>query len=185
MKEYISKSIKVKKDILEDENLLKEIEKVVVTVSAALRKEKKLLFIGNGGSASDCNHLSTEFVSKFCKERHALNAVSLTANNSLLTAIANDFGFEKVFSRQVEGLGEKGDILFALSTSGNSKNIVEALRIAKEKGLVNIGFSGGNSSKMDSLCDILLKIPSLDTPIIQEAHIMLGHLICKMVEEKI
>lgn len=185
MKEYISESIQAKKDILKDENLLKEIEKVVLVVFDALQGGKKLLFVGNGGSASDCNHLSTEFVSRFCKERHALRAVSLTANNSLLTAIANDYGFEKVFSRQIESLGEQGDILLAFSTSGNSENIIQALKTADEKGLIKIGFSGSNLSEMDSLCDIILKVPSSKTPIIQESHIMLGHLICKMVEDRI
>lgn len=184
MKDYISKSIQTKTEILHDEKFLCNIEKVVEIIVQALKSGKKLLFIGNGGSASDCNHLATEFVSKFKKERKALNAISLTANNSIITAIANDYGFEKIFSRQIEAHGEKGDILLAFSTSGQSKNVIEALNTATNLGLIKIGFTSKNPCKMDTLCDILLKIPSSNTPIVQESHIMLGHLICEKVEER-
>ncbi len=184
MKDYISKSIETKKLILQDEKFLCDIERIVEIIVSALKSGKKVLFAGNGGSASDCNHMATELVSKFCNERKALAAVSLTSNNSTITAIANDYGFEKVFSRQIEALGEKGDVFVALSTSGNSKNIIEALRAAKEIGLISIGLSGKNLCDMDNLCDFILKVPSDKTPIIQESHIMLGHLICKMIEEK-
>lgn len=188
MKEYISKSIQAKKDILEDKVFLSNIEKAVDVIVSALKAGNKLLFIGNGGSASDCNHLATELVSKFYKERKALNAISLTSNNATITAIANDYGYEKVFSRQIEAIGKKGDVLLAFSTSGNSSNIIEGLHKAKDLGLIKIGFTGKNACKMDKFCDvydILLKVPSDNTPIIQESHIMLGHLICKMVEEKV
>lgn len=185
MKEYISKSIQAKAEILQNQAFLNDIEKAVEIIFAAFKSGKKVLLIGNGGSASDCNHLATEFISKFYKERKALNAISLVANNSTITAIANDYGYEKVFSRQLEAVAEKGDVLLAFSASGNSANIIEALKSAKNIGLMNIGFTGKNKCKMDELCDILLKVPSDDTPIIQESHIMLGHLICKMVEEKI
>lgn len=185
MKEYILKSIKTKELILNDEDFLEKIEKSVEIILKALKSGKKLLFAGNGGSASDCNHLSTEIVSKFYKERKGLSAISLASNNSTITAIANDCGFDRIFARQVEALGEKDDILIVLSTSGNSKNIIEAIESAKKAGIVSIGFTGKNACKMDELCDIILKVPSDDTPIIQESHIMLGHLICKMVEEKI
>lgn len=191
MKEYISKSIQAKTDIFQNEAFLNDIEKAVDIIVTALKTDKKILLIGNGGSASDCNHLATELVSKFYKERKALNAISLAANNSTITAIANDYGYEKVFSRQIEAVAEKGDVLLAFSTSGNSANIIEALKVAENIGLVKIGFTGKNKSKMGNLydvydvCDVLLKVPSDETPIIQESHIMLGHLICKMVEEKI
>lgn len=185
MKEYISKSIQAKTEILQDKAFLSDIEKAVESLVAAFKSGKKVLLIGNGGSASDCNHLATELVSKFYKERKALNAISLAANNSIITAIANDYGYEKVFSRQIEATGEKGDVLLAFSTSGNSANIIEALKTAENIGLIKVGFIGKNDCKMDKHCDILLKVPSGDTPIIQESHIMLGHLICKMIEEKI
>lgn len=183
MKKYILKSIQAKEKILQDEKFLSEIEKAVKTIVKQLKSGKKLLFAGNGGSASDCNHLATEFVAKFYKERKALSAISLVINTSILTAVSNDSGFEYVFSRQIEALGEKGDVLIAFSTSGNSENIIEALKIASEMKLLKIGFTGKNPCKMDGLCDILFKVPSDDTPIIQEAHMMLGHLVCKMVEE--
>lgn len=185
MREYISKSINAKGEILHDDKFLENIEKAVEIILNALNSGNKLLFIGNGGSASDCNHLATEFVSKFYKERKAFSAISLASNNSIITAIANDGGYDEVFSRQIDSLGEKGDILLAFSTSGNSKNIIEALNTATNLGIMKIGFTGKNPCSMDGLCDILLKVPSDDTPIIQESHIMLGHLICKMVEEKI
>lgn len=184
MKEYISKSIQTKTKILQDEKFLSKIEKAVEIIVSALNSDKKLLFAGNGGSASDCNHLSTELVSKFYKERKAYAAISLASNNSTITAIANDYGFEKVFSRQIEALGEKGDVFWAFSTSGNSKNIIEALNTATSLGLVKIGFTGKNRCETDELCDVIFKVPSKDTPIIQESHIMLGHLICKLVEER-
>ena len=184
MKEYISKSIQAKTKILNDDVFLKDIEKIVEIIITALKSDKKILFVGNGGSASDCNHLSTELVSKFYKKRKAINAISLASNNSTITAIGNDYGYENIFSRQVEALGEKADVLIAISTSGNSKNIVEALKTSTKIGLVKIGLTGQKPCKMDDFCDIILKVPSDDTPIIQESQIMLGHLICKMVEEK-
>lgn len=183
MKNYILKSITTKEAILNNETFLQNVEKVVGIFVKALKSGKKILFAGNGGSASDCNHLSTELVSKFYKERKGLAAISLASNNSSITAIGNDYGYERVFARQVEALGEKGDVLIAISTSGNSKSIVEALKTAEKTGIVRIGFTGKNPCEMDKFCDIILKVPSDDTPIIQESHIMIGHLICKLVEE--
>lgn len=185
MKEYIQQSIDAKQAILSDENFLNDIKSLSEIVVGALKSGRKLLFIGNGGSASDCDHLATEFVSKFYKERKAFNAVSLAANNALITALSNDFGYEKVFSRQIEAIGKKGDVLFAFSTSGNSKNVIEALDTAGKMGLVKLGFTGITHCAMDGLCDILIKIPAEETSIIQESHMMLGHLICKIVEEKL
>lgn len=183
MKEYISQSIQAKTDILKDEIFLKDIESAVKIITKALKSDKKVMFAGNGGSACDCNHLATEFISKFYKERKALNAVSLCSNNAVITALSNDYGYGKVFSRQVEAHGQKGDVLMAFSTSGDSENIIEALNYAKKIGITGIGFTGEPPCKMDCICDILFKVPSDQTPIIQESHIMLGHLICKMVEE--
>lgn len=185
MKNYITQSIEVKKSILGDEELLNNIKKIVERLTLAFSEGNKVLFAGNGGSASDCNHLVTELVSKFYKERKALDAMSLSSNNALITALANDFGYEKIFTRQIEAAGKKGDVLFAISTSGMSKNIIEALKTADKMGLYKIGITGNQKCDMDNLCDILIKIPSKDTPIIQESYMMLGHLICKLVEEQI
>ena len=185
IKSYLENSILTQTKMLEDDNLLSKIEEITRVVSDTLKNGNKLLFIGNGGSASDCNHLATEFVSRFLKERHAFNAISLSANNSVITALSNDYGYDKVFSRQIEAIGKKGDIVFALSTSGNSKNIIEALKISREMGLVTIGLTKFSPSDMDSLCNILIKIPSDEVPIVQEAQMLLGHLICKVVEDSI
>lgn len=185
MKDYIIQSIETKQAILQDEKFLADIKRLSDKIVESLKNGRKLLFVGNGGSASDCDHLATEFVSKFYKERKAFNAVSLAANNALITALSNDFGYEKVFSRQIEAIGKKGDVLFAFSTSGNSKNIIEALDTAAKMGLVRFGFTGIKPCKMDDKCDILIKIPAKETSIIQESHMMLGHLICKIVEENL
>lgn len=185
MRNYITLSIETKKSVLNDDKLLSAVEAVSAVIIQALNSGRKLLFIGNGGSASDCDHLATEFVSKFFKERKAFNALSLTSNNALITALSNDFGYERVFSRQIESVGKQGDILLAFSTSGNSKNIIEALKTASAMGLTKIGFTGITPCKMDDYCDILIKIPAKETSIIQESHMMLGHVICKMVEDKL
>ncbi|HNW25916.1 MAG TPA: SIS domain-containing protein [Candidatus Gastranaerophilaceae bacterium] len=185
MEDYIIQSIETKKKILQDKKLLKDIEKMSEVIVETLVNDRKLLFVGNGGSASDCDHLATEFVSKFFKERKAFNAISLASNNALITALSNDFGYEKVFSRQIEAIGKPGDILFAFSTSGKSKNIIEALKTASMMGLIKIGFTGITPCEMDKFCDILIKIPAKETSIIQESHMMLGHVICKMVEDKL
>lgn len=183
--DYIQKSIKTKQQILENGEILNKIKEITNTITNALKNENKILFVGNGGSASDCDHLATEFVSKFYKDRHAFNALSLTSNNALITALSNDFSYEKAFSRQIEAIGKKGDILFALSTSGNSKNVVNSINVANEMGLTTIGFTGEQKTEMDNICSILIKIPSKETPNIQEATMMLGHLICLLVEEEL
>ena len=185
IKNYIQNSLTTKQQILEDEKLLEKVKTITDSITNALKNGNKILFVGNGGSASDCDHLATEFVSKFYKDRHAFNAISLTSNNALITALSNDFSYEKAFSRQIEAIGKKGDILFALSTSGNSKNVVNSINIANEMGLVTIGFTGSQKTDMDNICSILIKIPSTETPNIQEATMMLGHLICLLVEENL
>lgn len=185
IKTYIENSIEIRKNILADEKMMEQIKEISKTIISALKNENKILFVGNGGSASDCDHLATEFVSKFYKDRHAFNAISLTSNNALITALSNDFSYEKAFSRQIEAIGKKGDILIALSTSGNSKNAINAINIANEMGLVTIGLTGLQKCDMDGICSTLIKIPSEETPNIQEATMMLGHLICKIVEDEL
>ncbi len=183
IKAYLKESIATQTLMLNDDDFINILDKITKVVVDTLKNGNKLLFIGNGGSASDSNHIATEFVSRFLKERHAFNAISLCANNSVITALSNDYGYKKVFSRQIEAIGKKGDIVFALSTSGNSENIVEALKISKEMGLINIGLTKKSKTSMDDFCDFLVKIPSDEVPIIQEAQMLLGHLICKVVED--
>lgn len=183
--DYIKNSVTTKQQILENDEILNKIKEITNTITNALKNENKILFVGNGGSASDCDHLATEFVSKFYKDRHAFNALSLTSNNALITALSNDFSYEKAFSRQIEAIGKKGDVLFALSTSGNSKNVINSINVANEMGLTTIGFTGEQKTEMDNICSILIKIPSKETPNIQEATMMLGHLICLLVEEEL
>lgn len=185
IKTYIQNSISTKEKLLQDEAILQKIKQISDEITKSLKNGNKILFVGNGGSASDCDHLATEFVSRFYKDRHAFNAISLTSNNALITALSNDFSYDKAFSRQIEAIGKKGDILFALSTSGNSKNIIDSINIANEMGLLTIGLTGQNQSLMDNICTILIKIPSTETPNIQEAQMTLGHLICLLVEEEL
>jgi D-sedoheptulose 7-phosphate isomerase len=150
----------------------------------ALKDGKKILFAGNGGSAADCQHLAGELLGRFLLERPAMPGVSLTVNTSVLTAILNDYGPEKVFSRQVEGLGTAGDVLWAFSTSGNSENILHACNAARERGLKIVGFTGEGGGKLAPLCDLAFRAPSEETPHIQECHIAAGHLLCGMLEER-
>lgn len=185
IKTYIQNSIEIRKNILADEEMFEKVKEISNKIISALKSENKILFVGNGGSASDCDHLATEFVSKFYKDRHAFNAISLTSNNALITALLNDFSYDKAFSRQIEAIGKKGDILIALSTSGNSKNVVNAIKVANEMGLTTVGLTGQTPCEMDKICNILVKIPSSETPAIQEAQTMLGHLICKIVEDEL
>ncbi len=185
IKEYINSSLETKQKILNDNEILQKVEKISKLIVNALQNDNKILFVGNGGSASDCDHLATEFVSKFYKDRHAFNAISLTSNNALITALSNDFGYDNAFSRQIEAIGKKGDVLIALSTSGNSKNIIQSINVANEMELTTIGLTGQKECQMDNLCNILVKIPSQETPIIQECQMTLGHLICKIVEDEL
>ncbi len=185
IKEYIKKSSDTKIKIYEDKNILEQIGKACENIIHALKSGNKILLAGNGGSASDSNHIAGEFVSGLYKARKALNALSLTSNNSIITAISNDYGYDKVFSRQIEAIGNKGDVLIALTTSGNSKNIVEALKTAQNLSVLTICMTGINNCEADKYANILIKVPSDDTPIIQESQITIGHLICKIIEENI
>jgi len=184
IKAIINNSIAVKQMILKDEKLLDTIESVVGKIVEGFKSGNRIYFCGNGGSAADAQHLAAEFSGRFYKDRVALPAEALHCNTSYLTAVANDYGYEFVYSRLIEGIGQRGDILVGLSTSGNSVNIIEALKKAKEKGMLSICFTGEDGGKMKDMCDYLINVPSKDTPRIQESHIMIGHIICELVETK-
>lgn len=160
-------------------------EAAVAVVVQALRAGRKLMICGNGGSAADAQHWAGELVSRFYYDRPGLAAIALTTDSSILTAIGNDYGYERVFSRQVEALGQAGDVLFAISTSGNSKNILAALEAARAREIATVGFTGAGGGAMAALCDLCIRIPSESTPRIQEGHEVLGHAICGMVEAAI
>lgn len=185
VKEIITASIETKSNILDDAVLLASIEQSVEIITDAINKGNKILFCGNGGSAADAQHLAAEFSGRFYKDRKALPAEALHVNTSYLTAVANDYSYDVVYSRLLEGIGNEGDVLVGLSTSGNSKNIINAFATAKEKGITTIGLTGKSGGKMKEGSDILLNVPSDDTPRIQESHIMIGHIICQLVEENI
>lgn len=183
IKNILQSSIEVKQQILKDETLLKTIENCVMTIESAFKKGHKVLFCGNGGSASDAQHLAAEFSGRFYTDRDALPAEALHCNTSYLTAVANDYSYDVIYSRLIKGIGKEGDVLIGLSTSGNSKNIVNAFKMAKEKHMTTIGFTGASGGKLKELSDYLINIPSDDTPRIQESHITVGHIICQLVEE--
>ncbi|WP_025209028.1 D-sedoheptulose 7-phosphate isomerase [Hippea sp. KM1] len=181
----IKKSYEVKKSILDNEKLINEILEIGNLLIETYKKGNKLLIAGNGGSAADAQHIAGELVSKFYFDRPALPAIALTTDTSIITAIGNDYGYEYLFSRQIEANGVKGDVFLGISTSGNSKNIIEGLKTAKEKGLITIGLTGESGGKMKELCDYCICVPSSETPRIQEAHILIGHILCSVIEEAI
>jgi D-sedoheptulose 7-phosphate isomerase len=185
IKSLISASIDVKKLVLADEKLLQAIETSVNVITKAFQNGNKVLFCGNGGSAADAQHLSAEFSGRFYKDRKALPSEALHCNTSYLTAVANDYSYDVIYSRIVEGTCLEGDVLVGLSTSGNSKNILNAFAAAKELKTITIGFTGASGGKMKDACDYLINVPSSDTPRIQESHILIGHIICELVEAKI
>ena len=180
----IQSSIEIKQKLLADEALKNIISKVAEEIVNCFRNGGQVLFCGNGGSAADAQHLASELSGRFYMDREPLNAEALHVNTSFITAIANDYSFENIYSRLVKAKGKKGDVLVGLSTSGNSKNIVEALNMANQLGLITIGFTGETGGKMKDTCKYLINVPSGDTPRIQEAHILIGHIICEMVEKK-
>ena len=177
----IQSSIDVKKKLIETHTDV--IEKIAREVLNCIQSGHKLLFFGNGGSASDSQHLAAEFVGRYEKERRALPAIALTTDTSILTAVGNDYGYDRVFERQIAALGQKGDIAFAISTSGNSKNVLNGLVQAKSLGLRTIGFSGKDGGAMKSMVDLAFVVPTEKTSRIQECHIMVGHIICERVDE--
>jgi D-sedoheptulose 7-phosphate isomerase len=180
----IKASIDVKQHILNDAAIINKIQQCVELITTAFKKGNKVLFCGNGGSAADAQHLAAEFSGRFYKDRDALFAEALHVNSSYMTAVANDYSFDVVYSRMLNGIGKNGDVLVAISTSGNSTNIINAVTTAKEKGMATIGFTGESGGKMKDICDIIINVPSSDTPRIQESHILIGHIICQLVEEQ-
>lgn len=170
---------------LADAGLIASVEAAGLRCIEALQKGRKLLLAGNGGSAADSQHIAAELVSRLNYDRPGLCAIALTTDTSALTAIGNDYGYDRVFARQLEAVGQEGDVFIAISTSGNSGNILAALETARGKSITSIGLTGKSGGKMASLCDLTLKMPSAMTPHIQECHIMFGHIICQMIEDTI
>jgi D-sedoheptulose 7-phosphate isomerase len=185
IKEIISASIAVKQQLLTDEVLLAAVQAIVNATVAAYKADKRVYFCGNGGSAADAQHLAAEFSGRFYKDRKPLYAEALHVNTSYLTAVANDYSYEEVYARMIEAAGRTGDILFAISTSGNSNNIIKAVEVAKNQGVICVGMTGQTGGKLKTVCDYLLNVPSKDTPRIQESHILLGHIICELVEKEL
>ncbi|HLO53938.1 MAG TPA: D-sedoheptulose 7-phosphate isomerase [Saprospiraceae bacterium] len=181
----IQESIDVKQSFLADASNIVLIENICNSITNAFKNGRKVLLCGNGGSAADAQHIAAEFSGRFKINRPALPAEALHVNTSYLTAVGNDFGFDVIYSRMIEGIGCEGDVLIALSTSGNSTNILNAVKAAKSKSMVTIGMTGISGGDMNDHCDFMVKIPSSNTPRIQESHILVGHIICQLVENNI
>ena len=184
IKKLIEESIEVKNKILSDEGILKKIDELTDVAVTALKNNHRIYFCGNGGSAADAQHLAAEFSGRFYLDRDALPAEALHCNTSYLTAVANDYSYDVIYARLVKGLAHKGDVLIGLSTSGNSVNIVKAFETAREKGVITVAFTGAGGGKLKDLSDYLFDVPSKNTPRIQESHIMIGHIICQLVEQR-
>jgi D-sedoheptulose 7-phosphate isomerase len=184
IKKIIQESIAVKTSLLHDDVLIQTVETVSQAVVNAFRADHKVWFCGNGGSAADAQHLAAELSGRFYYDREPLFAEALHVNTSYLTAVGNDYGYDEVYARLVRAKGRKGDILFCISTSGNSPNILKAIEVAKSRDILVVGMTGKTGGKMGAMCDFLLNVPSKDTPRIQESHILLGHIICQLVEER-
>ncbi len=177
---YIEEGIKARSNIPVD-----EVEKATLAVTNALKNGKKLITFGNGGSAADAQHIAAELAGKFYKDRKPLPSIALTTNTSNLTAIANDYSYASIFSRQLEGIGSNGDVAIGISTSGNSENVIKAVEKAKEMGIMTIGLAGRSGGKLKGICDICICVDSDNTPIIQEAHIAIGHVMCMIIEKEL
>lgn len=183
--EEILSSIDVKYKILQDEELLNTLNTVAYLLVEVYKKGNKLLIGGNGGSAADAQHIAGELISKFYFDRHALPAIALTTDTSIITAIGNDYGYEKLFERQIQANAVDGDVFLGISTSGNSLNILRAVEECKRKGVITIGLSGKTGGRLKSICDYCICIPSECTPKIQESHIMIGHILCAIIEKEL
>jgi D-sedoheptulose 7-phosphate isomerase len=181
----INQSINVKQTLLADVDLITQIDTVVKVITTAFQNGNSVYFAGNGGSAADAQHLAAEFSGRFYKDRKALPSEALHCNTSYLTAVANDYSYDVIYARLIEGIAKPGDVLVGMSTSGNSGNIVKAFEMAKTKQVVTIGFTGDKGGKMKAISDYLINVPSNDTPRIQESHILVGHIICELVENNI
>jgi D-sedoheptulose 7-phosphate isomerase len=184
IKEIIQASIDTKQQVLQDQQLLETVEKSVEVITRAFKNGNRVYFCGNGGSAADAQHLAAEFSGRFYTDRKALPAEALHTNSSYLTAVANDYGYDLVYARIIDGIGQAGDVLIGLSTSGNSANIIRAFEVAREKAMITIAFTGITGGQIKAISNYLINVPSADTPRIQESHIMIGHIICQLVEEK-
>jgi D-sedoheptulose 7-phosphate isomerase len=184
IRDCIKSSIAVKSKILDDSGLIERVQAVSLLIVKALKAGNRIYFCGNGGSAADAQHLAAEFSGRFYTDRRALPAEALHCNTSYLTAVANDYSFEVVYARLIEGIAVPGDILVGLSTSGNSSNIVKAFEAARNKEVITIAFTGETGGKLKAISDYLFNVPSSDTPRIQESHILIGHIICQLVEEQ-
>ncbi|MBP7272194.1 MAG: D-sedoheptulose 7-phosphate isomerase [Saprospiraceae bacterium] len=185
IQQIIQNSISVKQQILEQETLLTAIKRAADVLTLAFKADKKVLFCGNGGSAGDAQHIAAELSGRFYKDREPLYAEALHVNSSYMTAVANDYSFDEVYARMVRAAGRTGDVLVAISTSGNSPNIVRALQQARNIGMITIGMTGVSGGKMKPLCDVLLNVPSGETPRIQESHILIGHILCEIIEQRL
>jgi len=189
MQEHISDilndSFKNLQKVISDKGLILEIETITTKIIKAFKDGNKLLLCGNGGSASDAQHIAAELSGRFIKERKPLYAEALHVNSSYMTAVSNDYGFESTYSRMLEAIGKKGDVLIALSTSGNSENVVNAVKMANSLDMLSVGMSGGKGGKIKELCQHNIIIPSSNTARIQEAHIIVGHIFCQIIEEKL
>lgn len=181
----IQESIETKKKILNDASFLEEINGIGQLLVNLFKSENKLLLCGNGGSAADAQHIAAELSGRFNFDRDPLNAEALHVNGSFMTAVANDYSYDAVYERMIQAQGKKGDALIAISTSGNSPNIVAAVKKAKTLGVTTIGLTGESGGKLNDLCDRILKVPSNDTPRIQESHILIGHILCEIIEESL
>lgn len=185
IKDQIKKSFETKQAIYENENLINKIEEVSKLCVRLYMGKNKTILAGNGGSAADAQHIAAELVGRYGFDRPSIPSLALTTDTSCLTAIGNDYGYDKVFSRQLEGMGQEGDLFIGISTSGNSKNIINAFVSAKEKGITTVALVGRDGGEMAKMADIALVVPSDSTPRIQESHILIGHIICDIIEKEI
>ena len=185
IEEHLRESVKLKTEILNDVSLLTTIKEMSLAIIEAYRNKKKLILFGNGGSAADAQHIAAELVNRFELERMALPAIALTTDTSILTSIANDYDYSKVFARQVEALAEEGDVVIGISTSGTSLNVIKGIEAAKGEGVKTIGLTGKDGGKLAKIADLVLKVPSNDTPRIQEVHITILHIICYLIEKEL
>jgi len=183
IRDRIQRSIDIKQVLLQDDAFVTLVTDAALQIVKALRAGGKVLFLGNGGSAADAQHLAAEFTGRYLKERRALPALALHANTSALTAIGNDYGFDLVFARQLEALGKEGDVAVGISTSGNSPNVLRALEVARSKSIYTIALTGASGGTMKDVANCTIRIPSEETPRIQECHILTGHIICEIAEE--
>jgi len=181
--QFVSENLRVKAQFFQENKEL--IAQTAETIAHGLRSGRKVLLFGNGGSAADAQHLAAELVGRFGPDRSPLAAISLSTDTSILTAVSNDYGYEKVFARQIEALGHAGDTAIAISTSGDSPSVLEALDLARSKGLFTVGFTGQTGGKMNDRAEVLFRVPSRQTPRIQETHLLLGHILCELVDREL